>query len=177
MKYNNTLALIPALLLAACGGDLQGLRDAALLSLGYDAGLRVSELAREARAECTQRLRHGPQRSVLEARQHVGESRKARLEALGVQGQRRIVGGNVEVGTRIDAAFVDAVGNRMPGDAVAFLTGQQRPARRVQPGISGQRTIVEVDGAAAGALNQAFGTTAFTEGLILGTATVRGKTH
>lgn len=31
-------------LLRACGGDLQGLRDAALLSLGYDAGLRVSEL-------------------------------------------------------------------------------------------------------------------------------------
>ena len=33
-----------AALLAACPGDLQGLRDAALLSLGYDAGLRVSEL-------------------------------------------------------------------------------------------------------------------------------------
>ncbi|MFW2853860.1 tyrosine-type recombinase/integrase [Sphingomonas sp. TX0543] len=33
-------------LLDACGGDLQGLRDAALLSLGYDAGLRVSELTR-----------------------------------------------------------------------------------------------------------------------------------
>ncbi|RIA46257.1 phage integrase family protein with SAM-like domain [Hephaestia caeni] len=33
-----------AALLEACGGDLQGLRDAALLSLGYDAGLRVSEL-------------------------------------------------------------------------------------------------------------------------------------
>lgn len=31
-------------LLDACGPDLQGLRDAALLSLGYDAGLRVSEL-------------------------------------------------------------------------------------------------------------------------------------
>ena len=31
-------------LLEACGGDPQGLRDAALLSLGYDAGLRVSEL-------------------------------------------------------------------------------------------------------------------------------------
>lgn len=31
-------------LLAACTGDVQGLRDAALLSLGYDAGLRVSEL-------------------------------------------------------------------------------------------------------------------------------------
>ncbi|WP_126174579.1 tyrosine-type recombinase/integrase [Altericroceibacterium xinjiangense] len=31
-------------LLAACSGDLQGIRDAALLSLGYDAGLRVSEL-------------------------------------------------------------------------------------------------------------------------------------
>lgn len=35
-----------AALLDACGGDLQGLRDAALLSLGYDAGLRVSELTR-----------------------------------------------------------------------------------------------------------------------------------
>lgn len=33
------------MLLEACGGDLMGLRDAALLSLGYDAGLRVSELA------------------------------------------------------------------------------------------------------------------------------------
>ncbi|WP_425442488.1 tyrosine-type recombinase/integrase [Sphingomonas lenta] len=31
-------------LLSACTGDVQGLRDAALLSLGYDAGLRVSEL-------------------------------------------------------------------------------------------------------------------------------------
>lgn len=31
-------------LLAACSQDVQGLRDAALLSLGYDAGLRVSEL-------------------------------------------------------------------------------------------------------------------------------------
>ena len=34
-----------SVLLEACGGDVQGLRDAALLSLGYDAGLRVSELA------------------------------------------------------------------------------------------------------------------------------------
>lgn len=31
-------------LIEACSGDMQGLRDAALLSLGYDAGLRVSEL-------------------------------------------------------------------------------------------------------------------------------------
>ena len=31
-------------LLDACGSDPQGLRDAALLSVGYDAGLRVSEL-------------------------------------------------------------------------------------------------------------------------------------
>ncbi|WP_363735773.1 MULTISPECIES: hypothetical protein [unclassified Sphingobium] len=34
-----------SVLLEACGGDVVGLRDAALLSLGYDAGLRVSELA------------------------------------------------------------------------------------------------------------------------------------
>lgn len=31
-------------MLATCSGDVQGMRDAALLSLGYDAGLRVSEL-------------------------------------------------------------------------------------------------------------------------------------
>ena len=31
-------------LMAACGTDLPALRDAALLSLGYDAGLRVSEM-------------------------------------------------------------------------------------------------------------------------------------
>jgi hypothetical protein len=31
-------------LLGACGGDLQGLHDAALLSLGYEAGLHVSKL-------------------------------------------------------------------------------------------------------------------------------------
>jgi site-specific recombinase XerD len=33
-----------ASLLEVCGADLPGLRDAALISLGYDAGLRVSEL-------------------------------------------------------------------------------------------------------------------------------------
>ena len=33
-----------AALLEACGAELPGLRDAALLSLGYDAGLRVSEI-------------------------------------------------------------------------------------------------------------------------------------
>ena len=39
-----------AALMEACGTDLPGLRDAALLSLGYDAGLRVSEIL-EARAD------------------------------------------------------------------------------------------------------------------------------
>ena len=33
-----------AAMLEACSGDVQGMRDAALLSLGYHAGLRVSEL-------------------------------------------------------------------------------------------------------------------------------------
>lgn len=41
-------------LLAACGSDLPDLRDAALLSLAYDAGLRVSELVVIAVADVTQ---------------------------------------------------------------------------------------------------------------------------
>jgi integrase len=40
-----------AALLNVCSGDVQGLRDAALLSLGYDAGLRVSELTAVAVAD------------------------------------------------------------------------------------------------------------------------------
>jgi hypothetical protein len=49
-----------------------------------------------------------------------------------------------------------------------------------QPAISGRSVTVagvgvRLSGAAAGALNQVFGTTAFTEGLLLGTATVRGQ--
>ncbi len=40
-------------LLAACGSDVVGLRDAALVSLAYDAGLRVSELV----AICVEDLR------------------------------------------------------------------------------------------------------------------------
>ena len=38
-------------LLAACPGTVPGLRDAALLSLAYDTGLRVSELVRVAVAD------------------------------------------------------------------------------------------------------------------------------
>jgi integrase len=41
-ESSGTLAL--EALLAACEGDPQGLRDASLLAVGYDAGLRVSEL-------------------------------------------------------------------------------------------------------------------------------------
>jgi integrase len=38
-------------MLEACAGDLQGVRDAALLSVGYDAGLRVGELVAVAVAD------------------------------------------------------------------------------------------------------------------------------
>ena len=44
-SFEETCGLIATTaLLGACGGDLQGLRDAALLSLGYNARLRVSVL-------------------------------------------------------------------------------------------------------------------------------------
>jgi integrase len=41
-------------LLAACAGDIVGLRDAALISLAYDAGLRVSELVATSVADMRQ---------------------------------------------------------------------------------------------------------------------------
>ena len=43
-------------LLASCGTDIIGLRDAALISLAYDAGLRVSELIEIGRASCRERV-------------------------------------------------------------------------------------------------------------------------
>ncbi len=43
-RRNRHVGLSLTAMLAACRDDLQGLRDAALLSLGYDGGLRVSEL-------------------------------------------------------------------------------------------------------------------------------------
>jgi integrase len=43
-ELGNARGFTISALLGACGGDVQGVRDAALLSLGYDAGLRVSEL-------------------------------------------------------------------------------------------------------------------------------------
>ena len=48
LRFGGALRTVPGFsvsaLLGACAGDLQGLRDAALLSLGFDGGLRVSEL-------------------------------------------------------------------------------------------------------------------------------------
>ena len=54
LRFGEGIGSVPAtgftlaVLLAACPGTLPGLRDAALLSLAYDTGLRVSELVRVA---------------------------------------------------------------------------------------------------------------------------------
>ena len=48
LRFGGALATVKGFtvsaLLGACVGDVQGLRDAALLSVGFDGGLRVSEL-------------------------------------------------------------------------------------------------------------------------------------
>ena len=53
------------------------------------------------------------------------------------------------------------------------LSGITTSIKRLRVTVSGVRATLTAE--AAGALNQAFGTTAFQEGLLLGTATVRAR--
>ena len=48
---------------------------------------------------------------------------------------------------------VDPLVHQMPGDAMLVGPIQQRPGRRVQPRVSGQRSIVEVDDASGGVVD------------------------
>jgi hypothetical protein len=64
------------------------------------------------------------------------------------------------------------------GQRVEILTLDVANVRRAASGrtVTVSNVVAKLTAAAANALNQAFGTTAFQEGLTLGTATVRGRT-
>ena len=64
--------------------------------------------------------------------------------AFGVQRQGGFTGGDVEQRLCDDIAGVDAFVDQMPGDPVLHLAVEQRPDRRVQPGIARQGAVVKV---------------------------------
>ena len=77
-----------------------------------------------------------------------GDAREAgerRFVAPGVQAERRLVGPDVERLGGDDLAGVDVRGHQVPGDAVGRFTGEDRPRGHVEPGVAGQRAVVEVD--------------------------------
>ena len=74
-----------------------------------------------------------------------GEARQRGLVAAGVQREGGLVVGDREVLGRHDVAAVDAGGHQVPRDGVPVLVVEQRPRRDVEPGVPGQRPVVEVD--------------------------------
>ena len=78
------------------------------------------------------------------------EAVDGRAVALGVERKRRVVLGDLEACRGEHVAFVDPALDQVPGDAVALFARDGSPDRRVEPGIGGQRAIVEIDRAAFG---------------------------
>ena len=75
----------------------------------------------------------------------LGERRQRGLVAAGVERERRLVVGDRERLGGDDLAGVDVGGHQVPRDGVLVLAGEQRPRRDVEPGVAGQRAVVEVD--------------------------------
>ncbi|CAB4944483.1 unannotated protein [freshwater metagenome] len=90
-------------------------------------------------------LRRGFERAVRELGGDSGKAARTGLVATGVERERRVVG---EDGHRLggdDLATVDIGGHDVPGDGVLSLAAEDAPRGRVQPGVAGKWTIVEVD--------------------------------
>mgnify|MGYP003693892453 CR=1 FL=1 len=79
------------------------------------------------------------------ARDQLAERVDRGLEALRVEAEGRLVRGELEEPLLQDRARVELGRHDVPGDAVARLAVDEGPGRRVQTGVLGQRTVVEVD--------------------------------
>ncbi|MFO1077880.1 MAG: hypothetical protein U1E73_09165 [Planctomycetota bacterium] len=90
-------------------------------------------------------LRHGLQRARREAVDERAERLLAGQEAARVERDRRRVGVEREALLQQDAAGVGLALDHVPRDRVLALAAVDRPARRVEPRVARQRTVVEVD--------------------------------
>ena len=88
---------------------------------------------------------------LTEAVDRLGKA--ARVERMG-----RLARFDRKAPRRQDVAPVDLPGHQVPGDAVAPLPVHQRPCRRVEAGIIGQRTIVTGRYATCGSIRSATAT-------------------
>ena len=63
----------------------------------------------------------------------------------GIDAEGSFVAAELEALLNEDASFIDAAGHFMKRDAVLGLAIQNRPGRRVHPGVGRQRSVMEVD--------------------------------
>ena len=95
-------------------------------------------------------LRAALQRAVGEALHQLFEAFHAGFEALGVERERGLAFGQVKAALHQDVTLVDGARHPVPGDAVAAFAVEHGPHGRVEAGVFGQRTVVEVDRRARG---------------------------
>ena len=88
--------------------------------------------------------------AVLEAGHQFLEAFDGGFVVARVQRQRGLGVAQREALLDQDVALVHLRRHRVPGDAVGLLAVEQRPHRRVQAGVLGQRAVVEVDRATHG---------------------------
>jgi hypothetical protein len=106
-------------------------------------GRRTCVLAEEARRCLRQRLAARQRRVQIGGER--GKAAQTGLETFGIERQRGFAILDNDRLACQQVAAVDVLGHQMPGHAMLGLASQQRPGRRVEPGVGGQRAVVEID--------------------------------
>jgi hypothetical protein len=81
----------------------------------------------------------------LQRGDHGGKAVECRLETAAVQRQRRVMRADVKGAAFDNCTLVEAALDQMPVDFMLGIPLQKRPDRRIQPGMPGQGTVVEID--------------------------------